>query len=47
MLFGTSPLDPLTLSSVIALVLVVGSLAALIPAARAARAEPAHVLRAE
>jgi predicted permease len=47
MLFGTSPLDPLTLSSVIVLVLVVGSLAALIPAARAAKAEPAHVLRAE
>jgi putative ABC transport system permease protein len=47
MLFGTSPLDPLTLSSVIALVLTVGSVAALIPAARAALAEPAQVLRAE
>jgi predicted permease len=47
MLFGTSPMDPVTLSSVIALVLAVASLAALIPAARAAMAEPAQVLRAE
>ena len=47
MLFGTSPLDPATLSSVIALVLAVGSVAAIIPAARAAMAEPAQVLRAE
>ena len=47
MLFGTSPLDPVTLSSVVMLVLAVGSLAALIPAARAAMAEPAQVLRAE
>lgn len=47
MLFGTSPVDPLTLSGVIALVLAVGSVAALIPAARAAMAEPAQVLRPE
>jgi putative ABC transport system permease protein len=47
MLFGTSPLDPATLSSVVALVLAVGSVAAIIPAARAAMAEPAQVLRAE
>jgi ABC-type lipoprotein release transport system permease subunit len=36
-----------TLSSVVMLVLAVGSLAALIPATRAALAEPAQVLRAE
>ena len=47
MLFATSPLDPATISSVIALVLAVGSMAAIIPAARAAMAEPAQVLRAE
>jgi len=47
MLFGTSPTDPATLSVVIALVLGVGSVAAIIPAARAAMAEPAQVLRAE
>jgi putative ABC transport system permease protein len=47
MLFGTSPADPATLSVVIALVLGVGSVAAIIPAARAAMAEPAQVLRAE
>ena len=47
MLFGTSPVDPVTLASVIGLVLAVGSLAALVPAARAAMAQPAQVLRAE
>jgi putative ABC transport system permease protein len=47
MLFEVSPLDPLTLSGVVALVLVVGSFAALVPSVRAASAEPAHVLRGE
>jgi hypothetical protein len=47
MLFGVSPLDPLTLSGVAALVLAVGSLAALLPSIRAASAEPAQVLRGE
>jgi predicted permease len=47
MLFGITALDPLTLSTVIALVMAVASMAALIPAARAALAEPAQVLRSE
>jgi putative ABC transport system permease protein len=47
MLFGVSPLDPLTLSGVVALVLAVGSFAALVPSVRAASAEPAQVLRGE
>jgi putative ABC transport system permease protein len=47
MLFGVSPLDPVTLSGVILLVVAVASMAALVPAVRAAMAEPAHVLRAE
>jgi ABC-type antimicrobial peptide transport system permease subunit len=45
MLFGVSPLDPLTLTIVPALVMVVGSFAALVPSLRAARSEPAQVLR--
>jgi ABC-type lipoprotein release transport system permease subunit len=47
MLFGVSPLDPLTLSGVVALVLAVASIAALLPSVRAACAEPAQVLRGE
>jgi putative ABC transport system permease protein len=47
MLFGVSPLDPLTLSGVVALVLAIGSFAALVPSVRAASAEPAQVLRGE
>jgi putative ABC transport system permease protein len=47
MLFGVSPLDPLTLSGVIALVLTVGSISALLPSVRAASAEPARVLQSE
>jgi ABC-type antimicrobial peptide transport system permease subunit len=47
MLFGVSPLDPVTLSSVALLVLAVGSIAALLPSIRAASAQPAQVLRGE
>jgi predicted permease len=47
MLYRVSPLDPLTLSGVVALVLTVGSIAALLPSVRAALAEPAQVLRGE
>jgi putative ABC transport system permease protein len=47
MLYGVSPSDPLTLSSVIAIVLVVAALAALIPATRAALVEPMRTLREE
>ena len=47
MLYGVSPSDPLTLSTVVAIVLAVAVLAALIPAARAARTEPVIALRQE
>jgi ABC-type antimicrobial peptide transport system permease subunit len=45
MLYGVSPSDPVTLSSVIAIVLVVAGLAALVPATRAALVDPMRVLR--
>ena len=47
MLYEVSPTDPATLSAVVLLVVAVGSLAALVPAARAALTEPAQVLRGE
>jgi putative ABC transport system permease protein len=47
MLYGVSPSDPLTLSSVIAIVLIVTALAALVPATRAALVEPMRALREE
>jgi predicted permease len=47
MLYGVSPSDPETLAGVLAVVLAIGTLAALIPAARAATTEPMHVLREE
>jgi putative ABC transport system permease protein len=45
MLYGVSPLDPVTLSSVVAIVLGVASLAALVPATRAAFTQPMRTLR--
>jgi putative ABC transport system permease protein len=45
LLYGVSPLDPVTLSSVVGIVLVVTTLAALIPAARAAFVQPMRALR--
>jgi putative ABC transport system permease protein len=45
MLYGVSPLDPATLSSVTGLVLVVTTLAALIPSVRAAFVQPMRALR--
>jgi ABC-type lipoprotein release transport system permease subunit len=45
MLFGVSASDPVMLSSVVAIVLVVAGLAALVPATRAALVEPMRVLR--
>ena len=45
MLFGVSSVDPFTLSTVIAIVVVVATLAALIPASRAALLAPTEVLR--
>ena len=47
MLFGVSPSDPLTLSSVIGLVWTVTTLAALMPALRAALVDPIRALRDE
>lgn len=46
-LFGVSAADPLTLTSVVLLMGVVGMLAALVPARRAANVEPMEALRAE
>jgi hypothetical protein len=45
MLYGVSPSDPVTLASVIGIVLVVATLAALIPAMRAASMQPMRTLR--
>jgi ABC-type antimicrobial peptide transport system permease subunit len=45
LLFGISPSDPLTLVSVLAIVLVVTTLATLIPATRAAFVQPMRALR--
>ena len=47
MLYGISPLDPATLSSVVGIVLVVTTLASLIPALRAAFTQPMRALREE
>jgi putative ABC transport system permease protein len=47
MLYGVSPSDPVTLASVVLLVLFVSAMASLLPAVRAARLDPMHVLREE
>ncbi|HUI83970.1 MAG TPA: ABC transporter permease [Candidatus Binatia bacterium] len=47
LLFGVSPLDPLTYAGVVALLLGVAAFACLRPARRAARIDPAMTLRAE
>jgi predicted permease len=47
MLYGVSPTDPIVLTAVVVTVLVVATLAALIPATRAALVEPVQVLRQE
>jgi len=47
MLYGVSPSDLTTLSSVVLMVLFVAALASLIPAVRAARLDPMQVLREE
>ena len=47
MLFGVSPWDAITMIGVVALVIAVSIAASLLPAVRAARVEPMHVLREE
>src|SRR5262249_55128047 len=47
MLFGISSWDAATFAAVVALVLVTGAAASLIPALRASRVEPMQVLRDE
>jgi ABC-type lipoprotein release transport system permease subunit len=47
MLYGITPSDITTLTSVVFLVLGVAAVASLIPAIRAARTEPMQVLRDE
>jgi len=47
MLYGVSPSDVLTLSSVVLVVIVVAAIASLVPAVRAARLDPMQVLREE
>jgi putative ABC transport system permease protein len=47
MLFGVSPWDAATMTGVIVLVIAISIVASLLPAARAARVEPMHVLREE
>ncbi len=47
LLFGVSPTDPLTLAGVVVVVLAVATLAAAVPAVRAARLDAVTVLRDE
>jgi putative ABC transport system permease protein len=46
-LYGVSPVDAITYVGVIITLLLIGTLAALIPARRAASIEPTQALRAE
>jgi len=46
-LFGVQPLDPVTFISVAAVLLLTATLAALVPALRAARVDPVEAFRSE
>jgi putative ABC transport system permease protein len=46
LLYGVSPVDPITLVAALAIFLAVAALASLLPAARAAGTDPVHALRA-
>jgi putative ABC transport system permease protein len=47
LLFGTTPVDPVTYATVVAIFAVVSALASIVPAARAVAIDPAITLRAE
>jgi putative ABC transport system permease protein len=47
LLYGVTPLDPLTLAGALLAIAAAGALASLIPAARAARVDPLIAMRAE
>ena len=47
LLFGVSPIDPLTLAGVVMLLMAVSSCACFLPALRAARIDPSVTLRLE
>jgi ABC-type antimicrobial peptide transport system permease subunit len=47
MLYGVSPMDPVTLTGVVTIVVVVAAFAAFLPALRAARVDPMDALREE
>jgi ABC-type lipoprotein release transport system permease subunit len=47
MLFGLSPLDPITYAAVAAMLIGVALLASYLPARRASRLEPTQALREE
>jgi len=47
LLFGITPLDPITYAGVVVLLVVVAAGACVVPARRAARVDPAITLRAE
>jgi ABC-type lipoprotein release transport system permease subunit len=46
-LFGVQPLDPVTFVSVAAVLLLTATIAALVPAVRAARVDPVQAFRSE
>jgi ABC-type lipoprotein release transport system permease subunit len=47
LIFGVEPTDPLTLAGTVALLVLAAAAATLLPARRAARADPMEVMRAE